>query len=45
MRDSYKGQMNSIEEEFGRERLALLQRNEDEIKELFKIHKQTEEYF
>jgi len=45
MRNSYASQLNEIEGEFDRERSALLSRNEDEVKELFKIHKQTEEFF
>ena len=45
MRNSYGSQLNEIEGEFDRERSALLSRNEDEVKGLFKIHKQTEEYF
>lgn len=45
MRSSYGSQLNNIESEFERERAALLQRNEDEIKQLFGLHRQTEEYY
>ncbi len=45
MRNYYGSQLNEIEGEFDRERSALLSSNEDEVKQLFKIHKQTEEYF
>lgn len=45
MRNAYGSQLNEIESEFDRERSALLSRNEDEVKQLFKMHKQTEEYF
>lgn len=45
MRSSYGSQLNNIEGEFEREREALLQRNNDEIKQLFALHRQTEEYY
>lgn len=45
MRESYASQLSGIEEEFLREREALLARNGDEIKLLFATHKKTEEYF
>jgi len=36
MRTDYANQLNAIESEFERERAALLAKNDDEIKALFK---------
>ena len=45
MRTDYANQLNAIESEFERERAALLSKNDDEIKALFKQHKEVEEKF
>ena len=45
MRTDYANQLNAIESEFERERAALLAKNDDEIKALFKQHKEVEEKF
>lgn len=45
MRTDYANQLNTIESEFERERAALLSKNDDEIKALFKQHKEVEEKF
>jgi len=45
MRTDYSQQLNTIESEFERERIDLLKRNEDEIKQLFNEHKAVEEKF
>jgi hypothetical protein len=45
MRTDYANQLNTIEAEFERERAALLSKNDDEIKALFKQHKEVEEKF
>ena len=37
MRTDYSNQLNAIESEFERERAALLSKNDEEIKSLFKL--------
>jgi hypothetical protein len=45
MRTDYASQLTSIEDEFQRERTALLETNLKEIEDLFKLHKETEKEF
>ncbi len=45
MRKDYALQLTDIENEFLRERKALLQQNDAEIKRLFDLHQATEEKF
>ena len=45
MRTDYASQLTSIEDEFERERAALLEANLKEIEDLFKLHKETEKEF
>jgi len=42
MRDHYSTQLTAIEEDFGRERGAILTRNKGEVEQLFKDHKEVE---
>lgn len=45
MRTDYSGQLTGIEDEFERERAALLENNLKEVEELFKQHRETESNF
>lgn len=45
MRTDYAGQLTSIEDEFERERAALLENNLKEVEELFRQHRDTERDF
>ena len=45
MRTDYAGQLTGIEDEFERERAALLENNLKEVEDLFKQHRETERDF
>jgi hypothetical protein len=45
MRTDYSTNLTNIEDEFERERAALLQANLNEVEELFKQHRETERGF
>ena len=45
MRDYYDTQLQGIESEFDRERTAILNRNKDEVDNLFKDHKALEDEY
>jgi len=43
MREHYDQQLQGIEAEFDRERTSILEVNRDEVEQLFKLHKKTEQ--
>jgi len=45
MRTDYAGKLTGIEDEFERERAALLENNLKEVEDLFKQHRETERDF
>jgi hypothetical protein len=45
MRTDYSDQLNNIERAFQEERVAILKRNEDEVKQLFDDHGKLEEHY
>ena len=45
MRTDYSDQLNNIERAFQDERVAILKRNEDEVKHLFEDHRKLEEHY
>lgn len=45
MRQDYGDQLNNIEKAFYDERLQIIKRNEDEIKQLFDEHRKLEEFY
>jgi hypothetical protein len=45
MRTDYSGQLTGVEDEFERERAAMLEANLREIEDLFRQHRDTEKDF
>jgi hypothetical protein len=45
MRTDYSDQLNNIERAFQEERVAILKRNEDEVKHLFEDHRKLEDHY